>query len=92
MSIRDIKIADLNSELRTHRNDQDALASYNRRENLKIQGVEYTDGENTNEIVKEICKHAGREITDADISTSHRNGRTAPKFMKQKMSLLRIKA
>ena len=63
-----------------HRNEHDALATYNRRENLKIQGVEYEEGENTNEIVKEICKYAGREITDADISTSHRNGsvNTAP--------------
>lgn len=72
------KIADVKSELRVHRNEQDALASYNRRENLKIQGVEYVEGENTNDIVKEICKHAGREITDADISTSHRNGSTKP--------------
>ena len=73
---RDEQIAVLKSELRVHRNDQDALACYNRRENLKIQGVEVTDDENTNEIVKEICKLAGREITDADISTSHRNGST----------------
>ena len=73
---RDEQIAALKSELRVHRNDQDALACYNRRENLKIQGVEFTEDENTNEIVKEICKLAGREITDADISTSHRNGST----------------
>ena len=71
---RDTKIADLKSELRDHRNEHDALACYNRRENLKIQGVEVSPGENTNEIVKEICKYAGREITDMDISTSHRNG------------------
>ena len=77
---RDQKIADLKCEIRTHRNDHDALATYNRRENLKIQGVEYTEGEDTNKIVKEICKYAGREITDSDISTSHRNGSvtTAP--------------
>ena len=71
---KDNEISDLKSELRIHRNEQDALATYNRRENLKIQGVEFVQGENTNEIVKEICKYAGREITDADISTSHRNG------------------
>ena len=35
--------------------------------------MEYKAGENTREIVKDICKHAGREINDADISTSHRN-------------------
>ena len=75
---RDDKIDDLKSEIRNHRNDQDALANYNRRENLKIQGVPVIAGENTNEIVKEICKYAGREITDADISTSHRNGSVNP--------------
>ena len=71
---KDDTIANLKSELRSHRNEQDALGNYNRRENLRIQGVKYSDGENTNEIVKEICKYAGREITDEDISTSHRNG------------------
>ena len=75
---RDVVIANLKSELREHRNESDALGCYNRRENLKIQGVEVTPGENTNEIVKEICKYAGREITDLDISTSHRNGSTKP--------------
>ena len=77
---RDSTIKDLKSEIRTLRNDHDALGTYNRRENLKIQGVAYNENENTNEIVKEICKYAGREITDADISTSHRNGSvtTAP--------------
>ena len=40
----------------------------------KNRGVEFTPGENTNEIVKDICKHVGREISDAEISTSHRNG------------------
>ena len=29
-------------------------------------------------LVKEICKYAGREITDLDISTSHRSGSTKP--------------
>ena len=40
--------------------------------------MEYKAGENTREIVKDICKHAGREINDADISTSHRNGAVKP--------------
>lgn len=73
---KDAQIADLKSEIRSNKNDHDALATYNRRENLKIVGVKYEEGENTNEIVKEICKLAGREIKDADISTSHRNGST----------------
>ena len=70
------EIADLKSELRVCRNEFDALANYNRRENVKIEGVEFVEGEDTNEIVKEIAKIAGIEITDADISTSHRLGST----------------
>ena len=76
LQAKEDKIADLKSELRVHRNEQDALGCYNRRENLKICGVEYEAGENTNQIVKDVCKYAGREITDADISTCHRNGLT----------------
>ena len=68
------EIAELKSELRVCRNEVDALANYNRRENVKIEGVEFVDGEDTNEIVKEIGKYAGIEITDADISISHRLG------------------
>ena len=71
---KDTEINKLKSELLTSRYENDALGTYNRRENLKIVGVKYEEGENTNNIVKEVCKLAGREITDADISTSHRNG------------------
>ena len=76
LSQKDAVIADLKKELRVYRNENDALGTYNRRENLKIVGVKYEVGENTNEIVKDICKLAGREIKDEDISTSHRNGST----------------
>ena len=68
------EIAELKSELRVCRNEVDALANYNRRENVKIEGVEFEEGEDTNEIVKEIGKYAGIVITDADISISHRLG------------------
>ena len=43
-----------------------------------MQGVPFTQDENTNEIVQEICKYAGCEICDSDISTSHRNGSIKP--------------
>ena len=62
----------LRDEVRTLRNDNDALSQYNRRDNLIIEGVEYADGENTNEICKEISAQIGYPITDADISVSHR--------------------
>ena len=50
----------------------DAQAQYNRSENIKIHGVEYKKGENTNEIVKDVAKYCGVEINDLDLSTSHR--------------------
>ena len=70
------EIAELKSEIRVCRNEADDLGNYNRRENVKIEGVEFEEGEDTNEIVKEIGKFAGIVITDADISTSHRLGST----------------
>ena len=42
----------LRDEVRTLRNDNDALGQYNRRDNLIIEGVEYVEGEDTNEICK----------------------------------------
>ena len=68
------EIAELKKELRVCRNEVDALGNYNRRENVRIEGVEFEEGEDTNKIVKEIGKYAGIDITDVDISTSHRLG------------------
>ena len=62
----------LRNEVRTLRNNNDALEQYNRRDNIIIEGVEYVDGEDTNKICKEISAHIGYTITDADISVSHR--------------------
>ena len=50
----------------------DAQAQYNRSENIKIHGIEYTKGEDTNKIVKDVAKFCGVQINDVDISTSHR--------------------
>ena len=50
----------------------DAQAQYNRSENIKIHSIEYTKGEDTNKIVKDVAKFCGVQINDVDISTSHR--------------------
>lgn len=74
LSAKDDKIAKLENDIRTNANQQDALGQYVRRDNLKIEGVKWTDGEDTNTIVKEIAAEVGVEIKDEDISTSHRIG------------------
>ena len=79
---KDETIADLRSELREVRNDFDALANHSRRDNLKIEGIEFTDGEDTNQIIKDIAKYGKVELEEAEISasisTSHRLGSTKP--------------
>ena len=42
--------------------DIDAQAQYNRSENLKIHGIEYTTTESVNEITKDIGKYTGVKI------------------------------
>ena len=50
----------------------DDQAQYNRRENLKIHGIEYQNNENIVEIIKDIGKFSGVKIEDGDISCGHR--------------------
>ena len=74
LSEKDVTISDLRKELRSKANELDALAQYTRKDNLKIEGIEYTDVEDTTTIVKEIAAAAGIELKDEDISVSHRIG------------------
>ena len=39
---------------------------------MKLTGVEYKEGEDVKEIVKDIAAHVGVSITDKDISVAHR--------------------
>ena len=74
---KDKTISDLHTEARAKANELDALAQYIRRDNLKIEGIEYTEGEDINTIVKEIAKAAGLgedDLKDSDISIGHRIG------------------
>ena len=52
--------------------DLDRLEQYGRRESIRIHGVEEKSGENTNEIVVELAKDIGVDITEAAILASHR--------------------
>ena len=54
-----------------------------RRNNLEIVGVPYKEGENTNKMAMEVCKLIDVDITQDQISTSHRwqtNKRTNEKI------------
>ena len=55
---------------KTHRFDQDRLEQYGR-ESIRIHGVEDKSGENTNEIMVELAKDIGVDITEAAILASH---------------------
>ena len=69
---RDILIKDLQMKTKENFFSIDSQAQYNRSENIKIHGIEYKKGENTNDIVKDVAKYCGVEIKDTDLSTSHR--------------------
>ena len=74
LSEKDKKIADLQKEVREKAYELDALGQYGRLDNLKIEGVEVQQGENTDAIVKELGRVLDVEIKSEDISTSHRIG------------------
>ena len=65
-------ITELRKTARENYFKMDALAQYTRSENIKIHGIQYEKGEDTNKIVKDVFKHCGVDITEKDISVSHR--------------------
>ena len=71
--IRDDRIYELEQEKVELRKEIDNIAQYNRRDNLKIVGVPFNEGEDVRDIVKKIAKHTtGEDLEDADISVAHR--------------------
>ena len=72
LKAKDLKIGELQSENQELRYQLDASSQYNRRENLKIIGVEYKKDEDVKKIVKDIAAHVGVPIEDKDISVVHR--------------------
>ena len=66
------EIYELRADHRKLMFDMDALAQYNRSENIKNQDIKYSSNEDTNAIVKDLGKYAGVVIKDEDISISHR--------------------
>lgn len=69
---RDDKITTLEEKANELRYQIDITGQQNRKDNLKIVGVPYTDGEDTTKVVKDLAEHIGVEVTDGDLSTAHR--------------------
>ena len=53
-------------------NHLDNVAQYSRRDNIKIIGIDYNDGEDVENIVLDVAKDAGVPLTKEDISIAHR--------------------
>ena len=54
--------------------ETERLEQYSRRYNLSVEGIEYSEGENTNQKVMGIFRAIGANISYQDIDRSHRNG------------------
>ena len=69
----------VNNRAKQHRRRAHLLGDqrdqYSRKELLRITGVPFVRGENTNQVVIGIANRLGVHVTDADISVSHRSGR-----------------
>ena len=72
ITVLESTITDLTKKVRQNLFNIDSQAQYVRSENIKIHGIQYEKGEDTNEIVKNVFKYCGVSITDNDISISHR--------------------
>ena len=86
---KDKLILDLQNDKVELQNQTDASNQYVRRDNFKITGVPYREGESTEDLIKvvqSVTKHIGREIAENEISDIHRlpnnqtdtNGSSAP--------------
>ena len=58
--------------------EREQQSQYTMRETIRITGVPYKQGENTNDLICRIGCSIGVNITNEDISVSHRTGRRQP--------------
>ena len=70
---RDETIKELRAENNELKYSIDCASQYTRRENLKITGIPFVEGEDLKEIVKDLYKHTtDKALDDKDISVVHR--------------------
>ena len=66
------KTEKIKGETQRHGFEIHRLEQYTRKENVRIAGLPESDGENTTELIVNMAKAIGVEISTADISVSHR--------------------
>ncbi|XP_046683689.1 uncharacterized protein LOC124369680 [Homalodisca vitripennis] len=64
-----------------------SIDQYSRKDNLEISGLPVTPNEDTNSLVKDLAQALGVEVSESDISTSHR----VPAFQKNRTPALIVK-
>ena len=75
LSERDKKITVLQKELDDIKHQQDEMEQYSRRNCLIFHGLTEREGENTDEVVRGVCKDKlGIDIDDSDLDRTHRLG------------------
>ena len=62
-------------EIRKNHLERDHQSQYTMRDTIRITGVPYKNGENTNDLVRRIAHSIGVSVKNEDISVSHRTGR-----------------
>ena len=65
----------LRAQVQTLNFDIDRLQQYSRRENFRVFGIAETADEKTNDIIVKVAGDMGVDITERDISVSHRIGK-----------------
>lgn len=74
MAGKDQEIRELREELEDTKVKLNELEQYSRRLCLNVSGVPERPNENTNQLVTDLAKMAGVDVTPGDIDTSHRVG------------------
>ena len=62
------------AQIQSQRCELERLEQYTRRDNVRIFGMEEVEGENTSQVVVQLAKEIGVDMTEADLSTCHRLG------------------
>lgn len=75
---KDAEIQELREELEDTKTKLNELEQYSRRLCLSVSGVPESANENTNQLVTDLAKMAGVNLSPGDIDTSHRVGPTKP--------------
>ena len=69
---KDKIISELRNESTELQHQADSSSQYNRRDNFKITGIPFVEGEDLFEKLKSVTNHIGWEINENDISDLHR--------------------